>query len=437
MAPQNVASHGKHAKIARGLLLLRLRLRIAALARTLSCSATPGTRSTRAHSSSRRPRLGRPARRAPARMRRSRCATSDRRVLARMRVGHAGVRRGARRRDRPRKPDARRRTARRRKVDAAAADRRALDALRRRRLRLRRGIGRASETPRGAYAALGNGRRRFGLPRDELAGDSRSSRSTPAARASSSTRSRRCGCPNRKSYAGSVTQIRDCTQALMEFAKRTGCAAFIVGHVTKDGAIAGPRLLEHLVDTVLYFEGETSGEYRIVRAYKNRFGSIDEICVFAMHDDGLREVANPSRTVSRRASATPERFVRRRLDRRIASGARRSASARRRGQLRHAAAPGQQSRSATPGDDSRGAGAARRILARQPRRLSPRSPADCASSSRRPISASHSRSHRRFATSRLRRRPPLSASSASRAKCAPSARRIAAKPRRASSATRT
>ncbi len=100
--------------------------------------------------------------------------------------------------------------------------------------------------------------------------------------------------PDAESYAGSVTQIRDCTQALMEFAKRSGCATFIVGHVTKDGAIAGPRLLEHLVDTVLYFEGETTGEYRILRAYKNRFGSIDEICVLAMRDRGLDEVANPS-----------------------------------------------------------------------------------------------------------------------------------------------
>ncbi len=100
--------------------------------------------------------------------------------------------------------------------------------------------------------------------------------------------------PEAEAYAGSVTQVRDCTQALMEYAKRTGCATFIVGHVTKDGAIAGPRLLEHLVDTVLYFEGETTGEYRILRAYKNRFGSIDEICVFAMHESGLEEVANPS-----------------------------------------------------------------------------------------------------------------------------------------------
>jgi DNA repair protein RadA/Sms len=100
--------------------------------------------------------------------------------------------------------------------------------------------------------------------------------------------------PESEAYAGSVTQIRDCTQALVEYSKHRGCATFIVGHVTKDGAIAGPRLLEHLVDTVLYFEGDANGEYRILRAYKNRFGSIDEICVFAMRDDGLREVANPS-----------------------------------------------------------------------------------------------------------------------------------------------
>ncbi len=100
--------------------------------------------------------------------------------------------------------------------------------------------------------------------------------------------------PEVESFAGSVSQIRDCTQVLMAFAKRTGCATFVVGHVTKDGAIAGPRLLEHLVDTVLYFEGDPSGEYRIVRAYKNRFGGIDEICVFAMDDRGLHEVADPS-----------------------------------------------------------------------------------------------------------------------------------------------
>jgi DNA repair protein RadA/Sms len=100
--------------------------------------------------------------------------------------------------------------------------------------------------------------------------------------------------PDVESFAGSVSQVRDCATALMEFAKRTDCATFVVGHVTKDGSIAGPRLLEHLVDTVLYFEGENGAEYRIVRAHKNRFGSADEICVFLMNERGLHEVPNPS-----------------------------------------------------------------------------------------------------------------------------------------------
>ncbi len=111
--------------------------------------------------------------------------------------------------------------------------------------------------------------------------------------------------PDGESYAGSVAQIRDCTQLLMEFAKRTGCATFLVGHITKDGSIAGPRLLEHLVDTVLYFEGDAGGEHRIVRAYKNRFGSVDEICVFSMHDGGLREIADPSALFLHRRGERP------------------------------------------------------------------------------------------------------------------------------------
>lgn len=111
--------------------------------------------------------------------------------------------------------------------------------------------------------------------------------------------------PDVESFAGSVSQIRDCTQVLMEFAKRTGCATFLVGHVTKEGAIAGPRLLEHLVDTVLYFEGDQSGEYRVVRAYKNRFGGTDEICVFAMDDRGLHEIADPSALFLHERGARP------------------------------------------------------------------------------------------------------------------------------------
>jgi DNA repair protein RadA/Sms len=111
--------------------------------------------------------------------------------------------------------------------------------------------------------------------------------------------------PEVESSAGSVSQVRECAIALMEFSKRTDCATFLVGHVTKDGAIAGPRLLEHLVDTVLYFEGENGAEYRIVRAHKNRFGSADEICVFLMDGHGLHEVKNPSQLfLGRNAAAT-------------------------------------------------------------------------------------------------------------------------------------
>jgi DNA repair protein RadA/Sms len=106
-----------------------------------------------------------------------------------------------------------------------------------------------------------------------------------------------------ESSAGSVVQVRECATALMEFSKRTDCATFIVGHVTKDGSIAGPRLLEHLVDTVLYFEGDNGAEYRIVRAHKNRFGSADEICVFLMDERGLHEVKNPSQLFLGRGGA--------------------------------------------------------------------------------------------------------------------------------------
>jgi DNA repair protein RadA/Sms len=93
---------------------------------------------------------------------------------------------------------------------------------------------------------------------------------------------------------GTITQIRECTAELMQLAKKKHCAIIIVGHVTKDGAIAGPKVLEHIVDTVLQFEGERSYSYRILRAQKNRFGSTNEIGIFEMHDDGLHEVKNPS-----------------------------------------------------------------------------------------------------------------------------------------------
>lgn len=97
-----------------------------------------------------------------------------------------------------------------------------------------------------------------------------------------------------QSAPGSVSQVRECTGKLMVCAKTLDIATFIVGHVTKDGAIAGPKVLEHIVDTVLYFEGSNNHPYRILRAVKNRFGSTNEIGVFEMIHSGLREVANPS-----------------------------------------------------------------------------------------------------------------------------------------------
>lgn len=100
--------------------------------------------------------------------------------------------------------------------------------------------------------------------------------------------------PNLTSAPGSVSQVRESTMRLMLMTKKTGIPSFLVGHVTKEGAIAGPRLLEHMVDTVLYFEGDQNHVFRILRAVKNRFGSTNEIGVFEMKEKGLDEVASPS-----------------------------------------------------------------------------------------------------------------------------------------------
>lgn len=100
--------------------------------------------------------------------------------------------------------------------------------------------------------------------------------------------------PSIGSASGSVAQVRECASVLVQLAKTTGTSIFIIGHVTKEGAIAGPRVLEHVVDTVLYFEGDRFSIYRILRAVKNRFGSTNEIGVFEMTSAGLAEVANPS-----------------------------------------------------------------------------------------------------------------------------------------------
>ncbi|MEO7622233.1 MAG: DNA repair protein RadA [Gallionella sp.] len=96
------------------------------------------------------------------------------------------------------------------------------------------------------------------------------------------------------SAPGSVSQVRECAAQLTRVAKSSNITMILVGHVTKEGALAGPRVLEHIVDTVLYFEGDTHSSFRLVRAFKNRFGAVNELGVFAMTDKGLREVSNPS-----------------------------------------------------------------------------------------------------------------------------------------------
>ena len=111
---------------------------------------------------------------------------------------------------------------------------------------------------------------------------------------------------DKTSSPGSITQVRDCTMRLMQYSKANGVTVFVVGHINKEGAIAGPKVLEHMVDCVLYFEGEEHTSYRLLRAAKNRFGSTNEIGVFEMDDSGLREVPNPSEMLlSGRPLGTP------------------------------------------------------------------------------------------------------------------------------------
>ena len=112
--------------------------------------------------------------------------------------------------------------------------------------------------------------------------------------------------PALESPAGSISQVKECTMALMQLAKGQGITVFVIGHVNKEGSIAGPKVLEHMVDCVLYFEGDRHTSYRILRAAKNRFGATNEIGVFEMEDTGLREVANPSELLlSDRPEDTP------------------------------------------------------------------------------------------------------------------------------------
>ncbi len=113
-----------------------------------------------------------------------------------------------------------------------------------------------------------------------------------------------------QSAPGSVTQVRETAAAFVRLAKQTGCIVLLIGHVTKDGLLAGPRILEHMVDTVLYFEGDRSSSFRLIRGIKNRFGAVNEIGVFAMTDQGLKQVSNPSAMfISRQSDPVPGSIV--------------------------------------------------------------------------------------------------------------------------------
>lgn len=113
-----------------------------------------------------------------------------------------------------------------------------------------------------------------------------------------------------QSAPGSVGQVRESAAQLVRFAKQTGISIFLVGHVTKDGSLAGPRVLEHMVDTVLYFEGESDSRFRVIRAIKNRFGAVNELGIFSMGERGLKEVSNPSAIfLSRYHQTTPGSVV--------------------------------------------------------------------------------------------------------------------------------
>ena len=115
--------------------------------------------------------------------------------------------------------------------------------------------------------------------------------------------------PGLEATPGSISQVRECTVRLMQWAKSSGVAVFIAGHVTKEGAIAGPRVLEHIVDVVLYLEGEPFSAYRLLRSVKNRFGSTNEVGVFEMKEKGMIEVTNPSQAfLSQRGAGAVQAF---------------------------------------------------------------------------------------------------------------------------------
>ena len=265
-----------------------------------------------------------------------------------------------------------RRRSRDRQVDARAPGRRRARRGRRRgRLRQRRGIDR-SDPPARRPARARRRRRSRSPPRPRCATSSRPS--TTCARRSSLVIDsiQTMFVDNVEAAPGTVTQLRTSAHELIRFAKRRGTALFLIGHVTKDGQIAGPRVLEHMVDAVLYFEGDRGHQFRILRAVKNRFGAANEIGVFEMAERGLVEVAEPLGAVPRRARGgrLGRRGVRR--HRGLAAAAGRDPGAGRAEPARHAAAHRGRLGRRPPRHAARGARGPLRACHRRPRRLSER-----------------------------------------------------------------
>ena len=171
----------------------------------------------------------------------------------------------------------------------------------------------------------------------------------------SSTRSRRSTPMRSRARPATSARCASAPGQLMRFAKESGTAVFVVGHVTKGGGIAGPKTLEHIVDTVLYFEGEATLDYRLLRTTKNRFGSVDELGVFSMTEHGLVAVPNPSAVFLAARAGGHQRQRRHGADGRHPAGAGRGPGARRQVGLRHAAARGHRARSQAARGPPRGA----------------------------------------------------------------------------------
>ena len=222
---------------------------------------------------------------------------------------------------------------------------------------------------------------------------------------------------------GSVSQVRESAARLVRYAKETGTAVFLVGHVTKEGGIAGPRVLEHMVDAVLYFEGESGSRFRVLRAFKNRFGAVNELGVFAMGEKGLKRSAESLGDLPVRRQHAAARQLRDGDARRHAAVAGGSAGA-----GRCLAAVESAPRRGRPGtepagDAARGAASPRRHRASATRTCSSTSSAASACRKPRPTCRCCSRCCRRCATSRWRRRPSPSAKSACRGEIRPDPQR--------------